>query len=185
MTILRPQHLPKAVLLDLLPATFEPWGSSGWYPSRPPTSESVARIEFTLRIKLPRPFIEVAASCPSYGGWFGSIGNDFANGNHILSINAALRDAGLAPRYVLLNHGHDGDFNAWDTEEQPNEGEFPIVNFNYEIDRRTLSDLKVSASRFADYIDDLVRARAPRCPVKAMRRRAKRILAAHGRPAPA
>ena len=185
MTIPHPNHLPKAVLLNLLPATFEPWGSSGWFPSRPPTSESVERIESALRIKLPRLFIEVAASCPSYGGWVNSIGDDYESHAHILSINAAFREAGLAARYVLLNHGHDGDCDAWDTEGQPNEGEFPIVYFNYDDDRRILRGIEVSAPRFADYIDDLVRAKAPRCPVKGLRRRAKRILAAHGGSAPA
>ena len=72
-----PQHLPKDVLLDLLPAAFEPWGSSGWYPSRPPTAESVERIESALRITLPPLFVEVAAACSSYGGWFNSIGDDY------------------------------------------------------------------------------------------------------------
>lgn len=173
------KHLPKAVLLDLLPATFERWGSSGWDPSWPPTPEGVERIEFDLRIKLPRLLIEVATSCPTYGGCIGSIGDDYESRNHLLPINAAFREAGLAGRYVLLNHGRDRYFDAWDTEEQPNEDEFPIVYFNYDFDRRILRGIKVSASRFADYVDDLVRAKAPRCPSKGLRRRAKRVLAAH------
>jgi hypothetical protein len=129
MAIPHPARLPKAVLLDLLPATFEPWGSSGLFPSRPPTHESVGRIESSLRIEIPRLFIEVAASCPSYGGWFNSIGDDYESHAHILSINAAFREAGLATRYILLNHGHDGDCDAWETEGQREEGELPSVYF--------------------------------------------------------
>jgi hypothetical protein len=185
MTIPHPERLPKAVLLDLLPATFEPWGSSGLFPSRPPTSESVGQIECSLRIEIPRLFIEVALSCPSYGGWFNSIGDDYKSHAHILSINAAFREAGLAARYILLNHGHDGDCDAWDTEGQPKEGELPIVYFNYDEDRRVLRGIRLSATCFADYIDNLVRAKAPGCPVKGLRRRAKQILAAHGGSAPA
>src|SRR2546423_12051059 len=70
------QKLPKAVLLDLLPVAFEPWGSSGSFPSSPPTDHSVRRINAELCINLPPLFIEVARACPSYGGWFNSIGDD-------------------------------------------------------------------------------------------------------------
>jgi hypothetical protein len=90
VSISHPEHLPKDVLLDLLPAAFEPWGSSGWYPSRPPTADSVERIESNLRIAIPRLFIDVAAACPSYGGWFNSIGDDYQSHAHILNLNAAL-----------------------------------------------------------------------------------------------
>lgn len=185
MTVPHSGRLPKAVLLDLLPATFEPWGSGGLFPSRPPTSESIDRIESALRIKLPRLFVEVAAACSSYGGWFNSIGDDYENHSHILRTNVAFREEGLAARYVLLNHGHDGDCDAWDTEAQPNEGELPIVYFSYDVDRHALSGMRPSASCFADHIDDLVRAKAPRCPVKGLRRHAKRVLAAQDGSTPA
>ncbi|MHB1562101.1 MAG: SMI1/KNR4 family protein [Isosphaeraceae bacterium] len=180
MMIPHTEHLPKAVLLDLLPAAFEPWGSSGWYPSRPPTPESIARIEAALRLTLPSLFIEIAAACSSYGGWFNSIGDDYESHAHILSLNAGFRAEGLPPRYVLMNHGHDGDCDAWDLEASPVGGELPIVYFNYELDRRLLRGLRFSASSFADYIDAFVRAHAPRCPVDRLRRHAKRVLAQYG-----
>jgi hypothetical protein len=173
--------LPKETLLELLPASFEPWGSSSWYPSQPPTDASVQRIAAELRVEVPSLFIEIARACLSYGGWFGSIGDDFASHNHLLSINRAFREEGLTPRYVLLNHGHDGDCDAWDTEaERSTSGEMAIVYFNYDCDRRRLSGLRPSARTFAEYIDAFVRAHAPRCPEQGLRRRAEHILAAYG-----
>jgi peptidoglycan/LPS O-acetylase OafA/YrhL len=69
----------------------------------------------------------------------------------------------LDPRYVLLNHGHDGDCDAWDTlAERSANGEMPIVYFHYDSDRRQLGGLRPSARTFAEYIDAFVRAHAPR-----------------------
>ena len=175
------QLLPQDILLDLLPASFAPWGSSSGYPSQPPTDASVQRIATELGVEVPAMFIQIARASPAYGGWFGSIGEDFASHNHLLSINRAFREEGLVPRYVLLNHGHDGDCDAWDMEaERSANGEMPIVYFNYDCDRRQLSGLRPSAKTFAEYIDAFVRAHAPQCPERGLRRRAKRILAAHG-----
>lgn len=138
------------------------------------------RIAAELGVRLPPLFIEIARACPAYGGWFGSIGDDFASHNHLVNINGWFREVGLSARYVLLNHGHDGDCDAWDTEGPPSAGgELPIVYFDYDADRRQLRGLRPSAATFAEYIDAYVRARAPRCPMKGLRRRAKRILAAH------
>lgn len=175
------------MLLELLPATFEPWGSSGAYPSRPPTDLSIQKIEAELGVSLPALLIQVARACPSYGGWFGSIGDDFDSGNHMLSINRDFRADGMPPHYVLLNHGHDGHCDAWDTAARPVNGspqrsnatESPIVYFNHDRERRELSGLRSYVASFADYIDALVRTYAPRCPVKNLRRHAKRILAEH------
>jgi hypothetical protein len=176
--------LPKSVLFELLPAWFEPWGSSGWYRSQPPTPESIRRIETALDIQLPPLLIEIAGACASYGGWFGSVGDDVSSGNHILSINNNFKEQGLPPRYVLLNHGHDGDCDAWDTSAPPTPlGERPIVYFHFDGERRVIGDFRVCASSFAEYLDAFVRERAPRCPVTALRRRAKRLLAMQGVPA--
>jgi hypothetical protein len=173
------QHLPKAALFELLSASFEPWGSSA-YPSRPPTNESVRRINAELGITLPPLFIEMAAACSSYGGWFNSIGDDFDSHLHILKMNSMFREEGLPPRYVLFNHGHDGDCDAWDTEALPSADELPIFYFDYDCERRDFSGLRPMASSFADYLDEFVRTHAPRCPVKSLRRRAKRVLAQFG-----
>jgi hypothetical protein len=183
--MLHSKLLPKDVLIDLLPAAFEPWGSSGLYPSRPPTAESVERIESTLHIKLPQLFIDVAAACSSYGGWFNSIGDDYESHAHILRLNAGFRESGLPPRYILMNHGHDGDCDAWDTEAPPIGGELPIVYFNFDNDANDdgpylFQGLKAYASSFADYIDAFVRKKAPDCAVEELRRHAKRVLAEYG-----
>lgn len=178
---LPPSHLlPHEVLLDLLPASFEPWGSRDVNAASPPTDASLQRIASELGIFIPLLFTEIARVCPAYGGWFGSIGNDFASHNHILSINQTFRGLGLTSRYVLLNHGYDGDCDAWDLEAKrsPN-GEMPIVYFDFNSDRRELRSLRPMAATFAEYIDGFVRAHAPRCPVKRLRRRAKRILEAY------
>jgi hypothetical protein len=136
-----------------------------------------------LGIALPPLFVEVAAACTSYGGWFGSIGEDFESPNHMLSINRVFHDDGLSRRYVLLNHGHDGRCDAWDLESPAAAGEHPIVYFEFVEQRRELRGLRVVANSFADYIDAHVRTYAPRCPIKSLRRRAKRILDEQGRPA--
>jgi hypothetical protein len=175
-------HLPKDILFKLLPASFEPWGSAGMYQALPPTQESINRINAELGITIPPLFVEVAASCSSYGGWFNSIGDDFTSHMHITALNRSFREYGLSPRYVLLIHGHDGYCDAWDTEGTSPSGEPPIVNFNYDTERPAVRGLRPSARSFADYIDTLVRTKAPRCPVKALRRRAKRILADLGSP---
>ena len=127
-------------------------------------------------------FVEIARASPRYGGWFGSIGEDFESPNHLLSINRCFREEGLPARYVLLNHGHDGDCDAWDTAAGPVDGELPIVYFVYDRDWRELGGIRASARTFAEYIDSFVRAHAPRCPEKGLRRRAKRSLADYARP---
>lgn len=86
------QILPRDTLLGLLPASFEPWGGSNWYPLRPPTDAGVQRIESELGVRLPALLVEIARACPSYGGWFGSIGDDFDSHNHVLGINRNFRD---------------------------------------------------------------------------------------------
>ena len=134
-------------------------------------------------MRLPALFVEVARACPSYGGWFGSIGDDFASHNHIVAINRGFRAERVPERYVLMNHGHDGAFDAWDREAEPRAcGELPIVCFNYDVARRQLDGLRAYAASFAEYIDALVRYSAVRCPVTGLRRRAKRVLAEHGGP---
>lgn len=179
-----PELLPKDVLLDLLPAAFEPWGSWSMFPSRPPTTESVKRIESAFRITIPPLFIEVATACPAYGGWFNSIGDDYESHAHILTLNAALHAEGLPSRYVLINHGHDGDCDAWDLAASPTGGEPPIVYFHYddevELEDRAIRRINVSALCFADYIDRRVRWSAPRCPIVNLRQHAERVLAEQG-----
>src|ERR1019366_7873320 len=116
------QPLPKAILLELLPAALEPWGSSALFSSRPPAETRIRRVEEAFKLKLPRVLLHVALACPSYGAWFGSMGEDFSSDNHMLEINRVFHNEGVPVRYVLLNHGHDGNCDAWDLEATPADG---------------------------------------------------------------
>jgi hypothetical protein len=170
--------LPTELLMQLLSATFEPWGASGVYPSRPPTAESVQKIQDALGIALPKLFIEMAAGCSSYGGWFGSIGEDFESLNHMISINRAFHSDGFDRRYVLLNHGHDGDIDALDTRSVGSSGEHPIVYISEGPDG-TVTQITRTHDTFHEYLSDLCRNSARSCPIKSLRRAAKRLLAKH------
>lgn len=169
--------LPRDVLFKLLPASFEPWGSSSWYPSKPPTAKSLARIRAELGVDLPELFVAVAHACASYGGWFCSIGDNFEHHGHIIRLNEAFYAEGVPRRYVLLNHGHDGDCDAWDKEGEIVNNEFPIVYFKCWDERKGITHLRPYALNFASYIDRFVKAHAKSCPIKNLRREAKRILA--------
>lgn len=170
--------LPRDALFALLPASFEPWGRSTWFASRPPTPASVRRIEAETGLTLPPLFVEIAAACPSYGGWFGSIGEDFESQNHLLVINRQWHEAALPPRYVMLNHGHDGYCDAWDRDAvPPSDAGRAICSFTFEWERPAIQHLRIAADSFETYIDRFVRVQAPRCPEKTLRRKAKRLLA--------
>lgn len=173
--------LPRKVHFELLPAAFEPYGSSGWFPSRPPAPESIRRIEDSLSVRLPSLLVEIALACPSYGGWFGSIGDDIESHNHMLTINREFHEAGLPSRYVLLNHGHDGDCDGWDLQGAAGpDGQRPIIYFQYDLDTYFGDQRitpKVTDATFAGYLDRYVRAHAVRCPDDNLRRRARRTLA--------
>ena len=175
-------RLPTPLLFELLDVALEPWGSTDWYPSRPPTDASVRRVQDELGVRLPPLLVEAASACPSYGGWFGSIGDDFDSHNHTLAINRLFRSEGLPPRYVMFNRGHDGDVDAWDTAVSPTTGgELPIVYFSFDGERPppTVRALTPTFALFAEYIDDFVRTHAVSSPRKGPRRRAKRLIAQH------
>jgi len=169
--------LPEDVLIQLLGYGFEPWSSSGWYPAVPPTPNSIERIYQETGVKIPNLMIRMATECTSYGGWFGSIGEDSHNGNHLLVYNAYWHQEGLPKRYVIFNHGHDEDCDCWDTES-PAEAEYPIVYVQISDDG-AVNHVTPLAPGMAEYLDHQARSHAPRCPVKALRRRAKRLLAAY------
>jgi len=154
--------LPKSAMMKIIPVCFEPWGSSPWYPSAPPTDRSIQAIESALKIKLPPLLIEIAASFTSYGGWFGSIGEDFDSKNHIMSINKAFREEGLTPNFVLFNHGHDGECDGWELDATQDAGELPIVWLTLGTWDTKIMARRVVAQTFAEYMDDFVRTHAPK-----------------------
>lgn len=110
--------------------------SNEWYPSEPPTSESLKRIEQELGLTIPPSYADLARVAPNYGVWFGSIGPDFDSLNHILKLNAAFHQgdeeyAAFPSQFILINHGHDGDCDCWKLDEKIGY-EHPIYHVNVE-----------------------------------------------------
>jgi len=112
-----------------------PWTCS-WYPSKPATEASVTHIESALQVALPRNFVEFSKLVHNYGVWFGSIGDDYDSHNHLLRLNEAFHqpedgDIALPERWVLINHGHDGDCDCFDVSGGSSP-EYPIYYINVE-----------------------------------------------------
>lgn len=127
-----------ALLAKSLRARWTPWTCS-WYPSRPATDESIARIQTALNFVLPPDFIELSRLADNYGVHFGSIGDDYDSHNHILRLNCVFHDPVileegvkqlLPPSSVLINHGHDGDCDCLNLMERLPDGEYPIYYVN-------------------------------------------------------
>jgi hypothetical protein len=170
--------IPDDVLIELVGYACEPWGSSGWYRAAAPTSASLERISRELGIRVPALFAYLASHCPVYGGWFASIGEDYDSPVHIMKLNWAFRDLGLPAHLVMLNHGHDGDCDCWDLT-QTHEGEHPIVYVRVE-QRDSARVGALQGTSFREYLERYCRQHATRTPVRALRRRAKRILEQYG-----
>ncbi len=97
------------------------------YKAQPPTEASIESINRALGIVLPPAFIRFARECPIYGTWFASIGEDFESFMHILELNRLFHEAEgdesndplpcdpLPSWLVMINHGHDGDCDCYDT----------------------------------------------------------------------
>src|SRR5215471_4452567 len=105
-----------------------------------PTASSLQRIQDRLGFLVPADFVEFTRMCPTYSGWFVSIGEDFENARHIIKLNAMFHSPDYAlipPELMLINHGHDGDLDCYDlsrTDEtsrisicypEANESEYP------------------------------------------------------------
>lgn len=101
------------------------------YHAKPPTCESVAKIQSSLGITLPEIFIEFAKRCPRYGVWFASIGNDYDNHIHILKLNEIYHGTtsdSLPAHLIMFNHGHDGDCDCFDISAKVADvNEYPLV----------------------------------------------------------
>ena len=94
-----------------------------------PTDHSIARIQTELGFSIPGDFLEFARRCAVYTSWFTSIGEDFADPLHILSINRQYRTAeyGSLPKdLVVINHGYDGDLTCYDLSKTDAEGRISI-----------------------------------------------------------
>ncbi len=124
--------IPFETLAELFEIAIAPYNRA----AAPPTPQSLARIQQHLGIRIPDDYVRFATMCPSYGSWLASIGDDFDNGLHILNLNAVFHDCtpvdgegyvALPKHLIILNHGHDGDCDCWDTRTQTASGEHPII----------------------------------------------------------
>jgi hypothetical protein len=97
----------------------------------PPTRKSVDQINSELGIVLPPRFVEFAERCPGYTSLFGSIGEDFDCGFHILNVNRLFHSDDphySVPRwFVVFNHGHDADCDGFDSRTRRADGEYPVI----------------------------------------------------------
>src|SRR5947209_16353 len=97
----------------------------------PPTPRSVETIQRELRVTIPDDYVRIATACPTYGGLLAGIGEDYHHDIHILRLNAVFHAGVCSPalprRFVLVDHGHDGDCDCWDTRETTSSGEHPVV----------------------------------------------------------
>jgi hypothetical protein len=174
--------IPFETLIELCEIAFEPWANfAPVFRAQPATASSVELIQKTLGITLPSCFIELSRLCPSYGGWFASIGEDCDDTIiGILQVNRVFHDininegSALAANLVLLNHGHDGDCDCWDLSAQQNGNEYPIVFCNVES---ITPVTKLLALTFHEYVERLCRSYAPRNPDKGRSDRARELLA--------
>ena len=174
------QPLPVPLLIDVLGHVCEPYGS-GTYRAAPPTPASVRRISDELRVALPPLFVAVATACPAYGGWFASIGDDFQSHMHILALNRVFHGEGLPARYIMFNHGHDGDCDCWDMESPPDpSGEPAIVYCSVGDDGRSSRPPQPLPGSFRDYLEAFCRSHVSSIRRTGVRRRIKRLLAEHG-----
>ncbi len=115
-------------------ALFELLYGRDYYGATPPTAKSIAAINRKLGISLPASYIAFAKACPHYGAAYASIGDDYSNENHIISLNeyfhheAAEQRTGLPAWAILINHGHDGDCDCLDTRHfDAAAGEYPVI----------------------------------------------------------
>jgi len=175
--------LPFEKLVELFQISIEPWVSVGNEAALVglPTNASVKRIEKELNIHVPEDYVRLAKACGLYTVALASIGEDYQSSDHILSLNRDfhgeisqdLFGAMLPPYLVIINHGHDGDCDCWDTREVTSVGEHPIIYFPLEGDRPGL------AKRFESlrsYIEYCAVTGAVRSPNKRSRRKAKQII---------
>jgi hypothetical protein len=127
-------------------------------------------------------YVWLTEQTPHYDKEFCRIGPDVEDRGQILVMNRVFREEGLPRRFVMINHGHDGICVCWDTWARPVEGELPLVLVHLEPTRDW--GLGQRYANFRACLEEVVREFAVRSSSKAMRRRAKEILAPYSRTRP-
>lgn len=170
-------RIPFPLLLEVCEYICAPWAGGGY---QPPTAGSLGRISADLGIALPPDLISVARECPSYGGWFARLDEDFESPLHIVRLNRVFHgtdgedDGPVLPEHlVLLNHGHDGDCDCWDTRSVGDSGEHPIIYVDLEGD---LEAKEAGFPTFKDYLEHFCRHHALGIENRRHRKRVKEIL---------
>lgn len=124
-----------------------------------PTESSISRINSTLGIILPQPFIEFARSCPSYCcGLFASIGEDFDDSDHILSINREFHTGEIPcvpPWLTIINKGHDDDCEGFDTRHRKG-NEYSVVYWDASEGLKFDNSAWQVFHSFRDYLEFMV-----------------------------
>lgn len=175
--------MPFDILIKLFEMATQPWSPTPWCNAKPPTQVSIETIHRELGIRIPEDFVRLATSCPSYGSWLASLGEDFENGWRITRLNELFHDArrmddgensqALPKHLVMLNHGHDGDCDCWDTRVVTASGEHPVVYVSLEG-----TEMKAAGRQFdsfSAYAENFA-LRASSVPDKSQRRIAKRLI---------
>lgn len=173
-----PRMLPKQILFEVLDALTlpEPRGVA------PPTPRSVQVIEAELGIRVPDLFVEIAARWASFVDYFANLDENYEDHAHILQRNRRFRDLGLPARYVVFNHGYDGDFIAWDlASKRGPSGELAIITFCFEFNEpsgrgRFESPPERLASSAQGYFDRFVRAQVKSHPKRNLRKHLEHVL---------
>jgi hypothetical protein len=119
-------------LVELFDLGITPWKNHLPWRAPAPTTQSIAYVNRSLGIELPPSFVEFSRKCDCFGAYFGSIGEDYDSDWHILTRNRVFHtDAeGYTPlpsHLVLINSGHDGDCDCFDTRFRDSGGEYSIV----------------------------------------------------------
>src|SRR6267378_8056348 len=123
-TLLQVRRLPMLTLDQLVDLYVV--GFSAEYPgcrASAPTAASTSRINSTLGIVLPPVFVAFAQKCAAYSGsYFASIGEDYGNPRHILSVNeefhARVATWCVPFSFIIVSHIYDSDCDCLDTRRR-------------------------------------------------------------------
>ncbi len=107
------------------------------HKAAPPTTDSIAKIERTLNIKLPPSLLRFTTAAPNYGNWLASIGPDYDSPTHILNINQPEQFPTKPQNFIIINIGYDQDYDCIDLETQDKQsGDYLITYWSPDIDLR-------------------------------------------------